>query len=137
MRNLLNKRVSNKIAYITWTCSLLVGIISGCVADKMTSPIIIDSTNLGTMPTSTLIVSSTGPNTTGPLSVTLAVTPGAMYVLQLTDIKGNVVRSTGFTAVNTTEVKELNYSDVQNGSYDLSLMDINGRLMKVPVLIQH
>lgn len=138
MKNLLKQKISNTIVYGLWASSLLVGGIIGCFTDdRVTSPIIIDNTNLGVASTSTLIVASSGPITAGPLAITVEVTPGARYVLQLTDIKNNVVRTTGFTAESSTEVKQLNYSDVQNGSYDLSLMDTNGRLMKVPVLIQH
>jgi len=31
----------------------------------------------------------------------------------------------------------MDYSEVVNGAYDLNLMDNTGRLLKVPVIVQH
>jgi hypothetical protein len=66
----------------------------------------------------------------------LNVTPGAMYSLQLVNIKGEMVKNHGFTAEEVRVVKSLDYREVPNGSYDLTLMDTQGNITKVPLIIQ-
>jgi hypothetical protein len=48
-----------------------------------------------------------------------------------------MVKNHGFTAEEVRVVKSLDYREVPNGSYDLTLMDTQGNITKVPLIIQH
>ena len=116
-------------------------IVMGCHLDSAPTgpiflPIINDGISMGAKSMSTVITSTSQTITTGMLTVTLAVTPGAMYSLQLTNIQGDVINNEGFTATTTTITKTINYSAIANGAYDLHLMDTSGVVSKVPVIIQ-
>lgn len=86
---------------------------------------------------STVIVKVSNPANAGLLNVTMTVTPGSMYSLQLTDIHDNVINSQGFTSNTITLYKVLDFTTIANGSYDLSLMDTSGKVSKIPLIIQH
>jgi len=83
------------------------------------------------------VVSTSGPVVAENFTITVNVTPEAMYNLQLTHINGEVLHSYGFTANASQMSITLNYKDIVNGAYDLNLMDNTGRLLKVPVIVQH
>lgn len=104
--------------------------------DFVTKPVFIDDTYMGRESTSTKIVSISSRITTGKIDAELNVTPGAMYSLQLVNIKGEMVKNHGFTAEEVRVVKSLDYREVPNGSYDLTLMDTQGNITKVPLIIQ-
>ena len=93
--------------------------------------------DLGTPSRVMSVTSNSGPVITDTFTITVNVTPGAMYNFQLLHIAGNTIRSHGFTADAEQVTRTFNYSDVPNGAYDFTLMDTNGRLLKVPVIIQH
>ena len=118
--------------------SAIVILCVGCF-DKnfVTDPKFIDDTYLGRESASTKIVSLSSMTVIDKVKVTLDVTPGAMYTLQLVNIKGEMVDNHGFTAGGSTVEKTLDYSKIVNGSYDLTLMDTNGNMTKVPVIIKH
>ena len=82
------------------------------------------------------IVTTSGLEVTENFTVVLDVTPDAMYNFQLIDITGKTVRSYGFTADAARVTKTFNFSDVPRGAYDFTLMDTNGFVLKVPVLIK-
>ena len=116
--------------------------IMGCRPDNaptgpLFQPIMIDGISMGAKSMSTVITGTSQTITTGVLTVTMAVTPGAMYSLQLTNIQGDIINNEGFTATTTTVVKTINYGAIVNGAYDLHLMDTSGSVSKVPVIIQH
>jgi hypothetical protein len=117
----------------------IVGLLCvGCFDNEfVTQPIFNTETPLGVIPTSTKIVSTSSLTTSGKLNVTLDVTPGAMYSLQLVNIKGEMVDNHGFTAVQARVVKSMDYTKIPNGNYDLTLMATNGNMTKVPVIITH
>ena len=118
--------------------SVIVILCVGCFDDNfVTKPVFIDDTYLGRESASTKIVDISSTYVSDKLKVTLNVTPGAMYVLQLVNIKGEMVDNHGFTAGGSTVEKTLDYSKIANGSYDLTLMDTNGNMTKVPVIIKH
>ena len=83
------------------------------------------------------VVSTSGPVVAENFTITVNVTPEATYNLQLTHINGEVLHSYGFTANASQMSITLNYKDIVNGAYDLNLMDNTGRLLKVPVIVQH
>ena len=83
------------------------------------------------------VINTSGPVTSGIFTMTVNVTPDAMYSFQLLHINGTILSSYGFTATASVMDITLNYSNIPNGAYDLNLMDNVGRLLKVPVIIQH
>lgn len=118
--------------------SVVVILCVGCFdSNFVTNPKFIDETYLGRESASTKIVSISSNMVSDKLKVTLDVTPGAMYTLQLVNIKGEMLDNHGFTAGGSTVEKTLDYSKIANGSYDLTLMDTNGNMTKVPVIIKH
>lgn len=118
--------------------SVVVILCVGCFdTNYITDPKFIDETYLGRESASTKIVSLSSNMVSDKLKVTLDVTPGAMYTLQLVNIKGEMLDNHGFTAGSNTVEKTLDYSKIANGSYDLTLMDTNGNMTKVPVIIKH
>jgi len=86
-------------------------------------PVVID---LGNKATSTSIEKVEPVLTSGLVTLTLNVTEGAKYSIQLTDLKGDVKYSTGFTADKNLVIKKLDYSDVKSGDYTLVLLVISG-----------
>lgn len=118
--------------------SVVVILCVGCFdTNYITDPKFIDETYLGRESASTKIVSLSSMTVSDKVKVTLDVTPGAMYTLQLVNIKGEMLDNHGFTAGSNTVEKTLDYSKIANGSYDLTLMDTNGNMTKVPVIIKH
>lgn len=118
--------------------SVVVILCVGCFdTNYITDPKFIDNTYLGRESASTKIVSLSSMIVSDKVKVTLDVTPGAMYTLQLVNIKGEMLDNHGFTAGSNTVEKTLDYSKIANGSYDLTLMDTNGNMTKVPVIIKH
>ena len=104
-------------------CALFI--ITGCT--KVQSVPRID---LGIASQQTTINSVNPPMSTGKITVDMSVTPGAKYSVQLTDMKGEVKYSSGFTADNTVVIKQYNYSDIKSGDYYVVLVDIKGTEIK-------
>jgi hypothetical protein len=113
--------------------------IMSCTIDNhpMAPQVIINDMTLGAKSMSTVIVKVSNPANAGLLNVTMTVTPGSMYSLQLTDIHDNVINSQGFTSNTITLYKVLDFTTIANGSYDLTLMDTSGNMSKIPLIIQH
>ena len=91
---------------------------------------------LGKESTTTSISNLSTAVTTGEVVVTLNVTPGAKYSLQLIDLKGDVKSATGFTADKEVIIKTLDYSDVNSGDYSIELIDISGKEYKRSLTIK-
>ena len=119
---------------------LSLAFVVGCRWDDAISPPVIQGVtfDLG-VPSKQLVLVTvvTGPVTAGPFSIVVDVTPGANYSFQLTHINGTVLHNKGFTATAAQMMVSMDYSEVVNGAYDLNLMDNTGRLLKVPVIVQH
>lgn len=116
----------------------LIGIVIGCYDNSFISAPIVNSEtiNLGSVSTMMNVINTT-PIVNNNFTITMNLTPGAMYSLQLTHINGTVLHNHGFTSNSTTVTKVLDYTAIPNGSYDLNLMDTSGRVLRVPVIIQH
>jgi hypothetical protein len=91
---------------------------------------------LGKQSTSTKINSVEPPVSSGKVVANLSVTVGAKYSLQLINLKGDVVESTGILADKELVVKELDYSDHINGDYTVVLIDIFGTEYKRNITIK-
>ena len=91
---------------------------------------------LGKVSTSTAIDKVEPVLTKGPVTLTLSVTEGAKYSIQLTDLVGDVKYATGFTADKNLVIKQLDYSDVKSGDYAVTLVDIFGKEYKRNITIK-
>lgn len=110
-------------------------LVIGCYDNDVLSPKIDDTLDLGTTSKSTLFKTQRITTSSGKVMVELAVTPGALYSLQLMTLDGRVIAVEGFRASEINTVVDLDYSKVPNGSYDLNLLDISGNITKIPVII--
>lgn len=109
----------------------IIFIISSCTKVQPTPEI-----SLGRVATSTAIEKVEPVITKGPITLTLNVTEGAKYSIQLIDLKGDVKYATGFTADNNLVIKKLDYSDVNSGDYAIVLIDIFGKEYKRQITIK-
>jgi hypothetical protein len=91
---------------------------------------------LGKQSTSTKINSVEPPVSSGKVIANLSVTVGSKYSLQLINLKGDVVESTGILADKELVIKELDYSDHINGDYTVVLIDIFGTEYKRNITIK-
>jgi len=112
------------------TCCIIF-IISSCTKVQPTPEI-----NLGKIATQTAIERLEPVITKGPITLTLTVTEGAKYSIQLIDLKGDVKYATGFTADKDLVIKKLDYSDVNSGDYTVVLIDIFGKEYKRQITIK-
>jgi len=114
---------------------LITLFVIGCYDNNILSPNINKPLDLGVTSTSTKFRTQQVLTTTGNVVVSVDVTPGALYSLQLTHIDGKVLANEGFTANKAEQIINLNYSNIKNGSYDLNLLDVAGNSVKIPVII--
>jgi hypothetical protein len=119
------------------TYSTLAVIFLGCsdnipMAATSTYPVDfgVPSVAMNVVSTSGLIVNNT-------YTLTMNVTQGAVYSLQLTHINGNIVHNHPFVAQTNQVTVTMNYANVPSGAYDLYLMNTSGQELKVPVIIKH
>ena len=68
--------------------------------------------------------------------VTIGVTPGSKYSVQITDIAGETVASKGLIADEMVEIVTLETKDLAKGVYDVVVIDINGKEIKQPINIK-
>ena len=111
---------------------LTLFIIYSCTKVDIPAPEIV----LGQQSTSTAITNLSTAYTKGEVDVTMSVTPGAKYSLQLINLSGDVKYATGFTADNSVVTKHLDYSDVNSGDYAIVLIDIAGKEFKRSITIK-
>lgn len=114
---------------------LVAVLVIGCYDNDILSPKIENPLDLGVTSSSTKFRTQQITTTNGYASVLVEVTPGALYSLQLTTIDGKVLAVEGFTADKVNQVIDLDYTKINNGSYDLNLLDVSGTLTKIPVII--
>jgi hypothetical protein len=112
---------------------LIAVLVIGCYDNNILGPKI--NTELGVEAKITMFNTQRIITTNGYATVLLEVTPGALYSLQLTSLDGTVLAVQGFTAEKINTVVDLDYTEIENGSYDLNLLDVSGRLVKIPVII--
>jgi hypothetical protein len=106
--------------------------IIGCSdVDVLTEP----SINLGSISKSTdiLSVNSVG----GKVTVQYAVTTGAKYSVQVYKFAASEPTKTlPLTAEEEIVTKVYDFTDLENGLYDLSLTDVAGKSVKKPLVIK-
>lgn len=72
----------------------------------------------------------------GNVAVTMKVTSGAKYSLQVTDLLENELKTFGFTADDTIYMRKLDLTSLKNGDYNLILIDIAGKESKQNLIIK-
>ena len=120
-----------RIALIVSTA--LIFIIAGCsdLEQFESTPQI----NLGTTAKSTDIKSIEAIG--GKITVKYTVTPQAKYSVQVFEFAQMEPKKTlPFTAVDSVETKVYEFSDLNDGLYDLVLTDISGTSIKKPLVIK-
>lgn len=93
--------------------------------------------NLGTTPTTTKILDivSSNPN---KVYVMYGVTTGSKYSVEIfkSPYGDTPLKSIGFTAEEEIETVVYNFSNLENGLYDLTLTDISGNTFRKPLIIK-
>lgn len=84
------------------------------------------------MPTTLGTLNVTPNPTTGVVTMSFFLDASSKYNLQLVDMKGSSLKS---MPVNTSSLQQ-NFSSLENGTYDLILIDISGRQTKTPLIIR-
>ena len=75
------------------------------------------------------------PNPTeGPVTMTFNLEPNAKYNVTIQGMGGKVYKSYGLSSIDGSLIKQENLSDLQSGSYDLILMNINGSQTRTPII---
>jgi hypothetical protein len=121
--------MKNIILIITLFVSIF---IVGCSdIEVLESP----SVNLGVTSKKTDIATIT--TTGGTITVKYLVTTGARYSVQVYKFAATEPAKTlPFTAESDIETKVYEFSDLENGIYDLTLTDISGTSIKRPLVIK-
>lgn len=93
--------------------------------------------NLGTTPTRTKILDivSSDPS---KVFIMYSVTTGSKYSVEIfkSPYGETPLKNIGFTADEEIETVIYNFSDLENGLYDLTLTDISGNVFKKPLIIK-
>ena len=76
------------------------------------------------------------PTSENNYTLSVNVTPGSKYSVQITNIEGDVLSSQGLNADEKLEVVKLNTSKINSGVYDLIFMDVEGNELKYPIIIK-
>lgn len=67
--------------------------------------------------------------------VTIGVTPGSKYSVQILNISGDPVATKGLIADEAVEIVTLDTKELKSGVYDVVIIDINGKEIKQPINI--
>jgi hypothetical protein len=68
----------------------------------------------------------------GMVTINLFLDATTKYNLQVTDLNGKSIKS---MAVSSSQIQQ-NFSSLENGTYDLILIDISGNQTKTPLIIK-
>lgn len=90
--------------------------------------------DLGKVSTSMSFASK--PTVENNYTVSVNVTPGSKYSVQITDIKGDVLSSQGLNADEAKETVKLDVDKIKSGMYDLIFIDTKGDEIKQPLIIK-
>lgn len=90
--------------------------------------------NLGAKSTSTAIKNIV--QTANTVTATFETTPGAKYSVQILPFgKDQPIKKEGFTATEVLTVKTYNLSDLPKNYYDLLFIDVDGKEVKYPIIL--
>jgi len=92
--------------------------------------------DLGKQAQSTAITKVVPIVSNGDVTVTMRVTRGAKYSLQVTNLLEEEMRTFGFTAEDTIYIRKLDLTSLKNGDYNLVLLDVAGKESKQNLIIK-
>lgn len=75
--------------------------------------------------------------TTGKVTMLINVEPNVKYNITVQSFNGKIIKSLGLTSVNSVVEKVEDFSSLENGIYDLILIDIKGNEARTPLIIKH
>lgn len=73
---------------------------------------------------------------TGAVTMAFKLEPSAKYNVTIQGMDGKIYKSYGISSLDGTLIKQENLTDLQSGSYDLILMNINGTESRSPIIIK-
>lgn len=74
--------------------------------------------------------------TTGKVTMLINVEPNVKYNITVQSFNGKIIKSLGLTSVNNVVERVEDFSNLENGIYDLILIDIKGNETKTPLIIK-
>jgi hypothetical protein len=89
-----------------------------------------------TTPTSVGMLNVSPTPTTGAVTMSFLLSPNEKYALQVVDLQGKVYKSYGISSLSGELIKSDDFSQLPNGTYDLTLIKIDGTLTKTPLIIK-
>ena len=113
--------------------SAIILTVAGCRKSEVMAPA--PKIELGKVSTN-MNFNSEAIQSSNKISFSVAVTPGSKYSFQITDFKGDVVKSQGLIADETLENVEISLDKVNVGAYDLIFIDTQGNEIKKPLIIK-
>jgi hypothetical protein len=75
--------------------------------------------------------------TTGKVNMLINVEPNIKYNITIQSFNGKIVKSLGLSSVNSQIERVEDFSSLENGIYDLILIDIKGNEVRTPLIIKH
>lgn len=75
--------------------------------------------------------------TAGKVNMLINVEPNVKYNITVQSFNGKIVKSLGLTSVNSQIERVEDFSSLENGIYDLILIDIKGNETRTPLIIKH
>jgi hypothetical protein len=103
-------------------------LVTACYVDA-TGPVY-EPVDLGVMATANAVSTNLSTGT-----ITMEVTAGAAYALQVTNIAGDVLHNTSIMAETSTITISVGGFNLPRGAYDLNLVDNQGNISKAPIII--
>lgn len=74
--------------------------------------------------------------TTGKVNMLINVEPTVKYNITVQSFNGKIIKSLGFSSVNSVVERVEDFSNLENGIYDLILIDLKGNETKTPLIIK-
>ena len=75
--------------------------------------------------------------TTGKVTMLINVEPNVKYNITVQSFNGKIIKSLGLSSVNNVVERVEDFSSLENGIYDLILIDIKGNETRTPLIIKH
>lgn len=72
--------------------------------------------------------------TNGAITMSFNLEPQVKYNVTIKGMNGKVYKSYGVSSLDGVLIKQENLSDLQSGTYDLILMNINGTQTRTPII---
>ena len=74
--------------------------------------------------------------TAGKVTLLINVEPNVKYNLSVQNLNNKVIKSLSLNSVNSVVKREEDFSSLENGIYDLILINIKGNETRIPLIIK-